>query len=231
MKNCTSLNKSLNLFILLFFFFIQTNPNKATQIFFDKPINIEDGCYLPAPKNAKIEKVNSYSASVKWDVVAGNDGYIVRIYEVVNDVFNPIPVQEYRQQDTFRLFTNLASGRRYKIAIGAVCPQTQEIGSRDGANVAIVYAVVYDEVVFSVRPTNPFNNQINTSYEVATPGIVNMGIYDTNGTEVIPIVTNEYKEQGTYQIDIKTEGVKPGMYFLNFRREGTVKTLKLMKLN
>jgi Secretion system C-terminal sorting domain len=69
------------------------------------------------------------------------------------------------------------------------------------------------------------------TYEVATPGIINMAIYDSNGTAVVPIVTNEYKEQGTYQIDVKTEGIKPGMYFLNFRRDNTVRTLKLMKLD
>ena len=232
MENRTFLNKTIKFFILVFIFFLQTNPNKATQIFFDKPTINVDGCYLPAPQNAKLEKVNSYSASVKWDVVSGNDGYIVRIYEIVNNVFNPIPVQEYRQQDTFRLFTNLASGRRYKIAIGAVCPETQDISVRDGgANVAIVYAVVQDDIVFSVRPTNPFSSQINMTYEMATPGIVNMGIYDGNGAEVLPAITNEYKEQGTYQINIKTDGLQPSMYFLNFRREGTVKTLKLMKLN
>ena len=235
MENRTFLNKLSKSFypsILFFLFFVQTNSNKATPIFFDKPTNIYEECYLPAPQNAHVEKVNSYSASVKWNAVEGNAGYIVKIYEIVNDVFNPIPVQEYEQQDTFRLFTNLASGRKYKIAIGAICPSSQSVSMRDDdVNMAIIYAVVQDEVVFSRRPANPIANQVNLTYEIATPGIVNIGIFDANGTQIIPIINNEYQGQGTYQINIKTEGVKPGIYFLNFRRDRTTKTLKLMKLN
>ncbi len=218
-------------FIFLFVFFIQINPNKATPVFSDR-LNInDDGCYLPAPQNARIEKVNSYSLTVKWDAVAGNAGYFVRIYEIVNNVLNPTPVQESDVQEPAKLFTNLASGRKYRIAIGAICPQSQGVTGRDGSNVTVIEGIVHDEILFSQHPTNPFSGQIKLTYEIAKSGMVNMGLYDVNGTEVVPVMKNEFKEQGTYQQDIKTEGVKPGLYFLNVRKEETIETLKLMKLN
>lgn len=229
MKNYTLLNKSFAL--LLFFFFAFANSNKSTPLYINKSTPTFDNCNLPAPTNAAVTKVNSYSASVKWDQVTGSAGYSVRIYEIVNEVLNVVPIQEYEQQDTFRLFLNLASGRRYKIAITPICPASQAIGLRSDDNTTIVYAVAHDELIFSTRPTNPFRNQINLTYEIATPGIVNMGLLDVNGTQIVSIVKNEYREQGTYQTDIKTEGVKPGLYFLKYQNGETVKTLKLLKLN
>jgi hypothetical protein len=228
MKNYTFLNKFW--LCLLFFFFALANSNKATPPFNEKQTPIFDGCNLPAPTNAAATKVSSYSASVNWDEVIGAGGYSVRIYEIINEVLNPTPIQEYDQQDTFRLFTNLASGRRYKITITPICPASQTIGFRSEDNTAVVYAVVHDELIFSQRPTNPFNSQIRLTYEIATPGIVNMGIFDVNGTEIIPIVHNKYQEQGTYQTNIKTEAVKPGLYFLNYQNGSTTKTLKLLKV-
>lgn len=227
MKNYTFLNKSF--FLLLFFFFALTNTNQSTPLFIDTPPTF-DGCNLPAPANAVVAKVSSYSASVKWDQVMGTAGYSVRIFEIVNEVFNPTPIQEYDQQDTFRLFTNLASGRRYKITITPICPVSQTVGFRSDDNTAVVYAIVHDEIIFSERPTNPFSSQIRLIYEIATPGIINMGIFDVNGTEIIPIVHNKYQEQGTYQTNIKTEAVKPGLYFLNYQNGSTTKTLKLLKV-
>ncbi|MBL7813648.1 MAG: T9SS type A sorting domain-containing protein [Saprospiraceae bacterium] len=230
MKNHTLLSKSFYHYchFTLFFLFVSNlnylNATTTTQ-------NFED-CYLPAPQNAQVTKVNSYSASVKWDRVEGGVGYFIKIYEIVNEIANPIPVQEYEQTDTVRLFNNLASGRKYKVTIGAICPLSQAVRLRDdNANTAIVYAIIQDDVIFSKRPTNPFNSQINLTYEVATEGIINIGIFDANGTQVLPVITDEYQQQGTYQTDIKTEGIKPGMYFLNFRRGKTVKTIKLIKLN
>jgi hypothetical protein len=229
MKNYTFLNKSFAL--LLFFFFALANSNKSTPLFTEKTTPIFDNCDLPAPTNATVTKVNSYSASVKWDQVIGSAGYSVRIYEIVNEVLNIVPIQEYEQQDTFRLFLNLASGRKYKITITPICPVSQGIDLRSDDNTAIVYTVAHDELIFSKRPANPFRDQINLTYEIATPGIVNMGLLDANGTQVISVVNNEYREQGTYQTDIKTEGVKPGLYFLKYQNGETVKTLKLLKLN
>ena len=232
MKNLTFLNKSFYTCILISLLFTQTNISKATSIFFDKPNNTYNNCYLPAPQNAHVEKVNSYSASVKWDGVNGNAGYLVRIYEIVDNVFNTTPVQEYEQQDTFRLFTNLASGRTYKIAISAICPETQSVTMRDeDVNQAIVYAVVQDDIVFSKRPTNPFSSHIDLTYEVAVPGVVNITILDMNGVAIIPVVRNEYREQGTYQTSTIPVAGNPGLYFLNFRKQTTAKTLKLMKIN
>lgn len=228
MKNYTFLNKFCPFWLLCFF--TLTNSINATTLLTNKPTPILDGCNLPAPSNAAVAKVSSYSASVKWDEVIGTAGYSVRIYEIVNEVLNPTPIQEYDQQDTFRLFTNLASGRRYKITITPICPVSQTVGPRSEDNTAVVYAIVHDELVFSQRPTNPFSSEIRLTYEIATPGIVNMSIFDDNGTQIIQIVNNKYQEQGTYQTDIKTEAVKPGLYFLNYQNGSTTKTLKLLKV-
>jgi Secretion system C-terminal sorting domain len=229
MNNYTFSSKAFFLFVL--FFLAVANSNKATPLFLEKLTLTFDNCNLPAPTNAVVTKVNSYSASVKWDNVVGAAGYYVRIFEIVNGVLNTTPVQEYEQQDTFRLFTNLASGRRYRIGITTLCPASQDLGSRGSDNTTIVYTILHDEVVFSQRPTNPFAGRINLTYEIATPGIVNMNILDMNGAPVIPVVQNEYKEQGTYQTTINTETVQPGLYFLNYQNGQNIKTLKLLKLN
>ncbi len=91
--------------------------------------------------------------------------------------------------------------------------------------------VLHDDIIFAVRPTNPFTSQINLTYEIAKSGVVNMDLFDINGRAVISVVNNEYREKGTYQININTEGVKSGFYFLNYRSGSNVKTLKLLKVN
>lgn len=230
MKNFTSFVKSLFKITFVCFLLTLTNSTKAATLYANNAITTVDDCDLPAPSNARVVKVNSYSASVSWSDVAGNAGYRVQIYEVINEVTNPVAIQDYEQQTTGRVFTNLMSGRKYKITIEAICPVSQSFNLRSG-NRAVVVAVIHDDIIFSQRPTNPFSSQINLTYEIATPGLVDMGILDANGTQIIQVVNNQYKEQGTYQTTIPTEGVKPGMYFLNYRRGSTVRTLKILKLN
>ena len=231
MENHIHFSKCIYPYIFICFLFTIINPIKSVPLVNDKPINICNNCNLAAPSHAVAVKINSYSASVKWNAVEGNAGYYIQIFGVLNGTLGFVPIQQFEQQDTSTLFTNLVSGRTYKIVIRTICPSSRAIGLRnDYSNATVVYAVVQDDIVFSQRPQNPFSNQINLTYEIAQAGNVSMGIFDGNGHEIIPILKNEYKEQGTYNTDIKTEGVNPGMYYLNYKSGQTVRTLKLLKI-
>ena len=61
-------------------------------------------------------------------------------------------------------------------------------------------------------------------------GNVTMNLFDINGRIVQSVINNEYRTQGSHQINTNTDGLMPGMYFLNYQSGRTMRTLKLLKI-
>lgn len=76
---------------------------------------------------------------------------------------------------------------------------------------------------------NPFNPSTTIRYQIPTPGIVSLRIYDVLGNEVAVLTDNEFREAGTYSIEFNTDEFKlsSGIYFYQFRAGQFVDTKKL----
>jgi hypothetical protein len=187
-------------------------------------------CSLPASEKVKIVKITSYSIGVKWQHVAGNDGYEVKIHEVIDNITMSFPVQTIETADSLYIFSNLRSGGEYEISIKAKCPDTQSLSLRTGDDgIATIRGVVHDDVAFSQRPQNPIGDQMAFTYEVAQAENVTIGLFDTQGNEVIRAVNNQAHKVGTYNATVNTADLQRGMYLLSYRSENKVRTIKLIK--
>ncbi len=69
--------------------------------------------------------------------------------------------------------------------------------------------------VLLVTP-NPFNESVNINYEVTQDfENVNMSLIDING-RVIKNIQTESKNKGHYQVQVKTNDLPNGVYFIRF---------------
>jgi hypothetical protein len=76
---------------------------------------------------------------------------------------------------------------------------------------------------------NPFNPTTMISYEVSTPGLVSLKIYDVLGKEVASLV-NEIKEPGMYQAQFNGAGMESGVYFYKLSTVSYTDIKKMMLL-
>ena len=79
---------------------------------------------------------------------------------------------------------------------------------------------------------NPFNPSTTIRYQVPTPGIVSLRIYDILGNEVAVLTDNEFREAGTYSIEFNTSefNLSSGVYFYQMQAGQFVSSKKMVVL-
>ena len=76
---------------------------------------------------------------------------------------------------------------------------------------------------------NPSNNNVEIYYNVDIPGFVKMLILDDNGN-IIDLLVNEQKSNGTYNITWDTERIPSGSYFCKMTNNNSAVTTKIILL-
>lgn len=75
---------------------------------------------------------------------------------------------------------------------------------------------------------NPFNPVTNIGYEIPSPGIVTLKVFDALGREITTIV-NEFKNAGSYTVAFNASDLPNGVYFYTLAA-GTYRNVKKMIL-
>jgi S-formylglutathione hydrolase FrmB len=75
---------------------------------------------------------------------------------------------------------------------------------------------------------NPVFNQLNLTYHVTQPGMVNIRILDQQGRQVAEVL-NAYQERGTHQKAWRMGSQAAGLYLIRMQTANTVMTKKIIK--
>ena len=77
---------------------------------------------------------------------------------------------------------------------------------------------------------NPFNPSTSIRYHLASPGSVEIAIYDLTGKKVRSLI-NAYHEVGSYEVDLYAGSMSSGVYFYRLLQNGnTLQTRKMLLL-
>src|SRR5574338_29578 len=76
---------------------------------------------------------------------------------------------------------------------------------------------------------NPFNPSTTISYQIPSQQFVTIKVYDVLGNEVATLV-NEYKNAGSYEVDINASKLSSGVYFYKLQAGSFVQTKKMILL-
>ncbi|MCB0751681.1 MAG: T9SS type A sorting domain-containing protein, partial [Ignavibacteriae bacterium] len=76
---------------------------------------------------------------------------------------------------------------------------------------------------------NPFNPVTKISYQIPSPGLVTLRIYDVLGREVRTLVNKELNS-GKYEIEFNASSLSSGIYFYTLSAGSFLLTKKLMLL-
>lgn len=82
-------------------------------------------------------------------------------------------------------------------------------------------------ILLNVYP-NPFNSNIFINYVLTTKGNIDISITDLNGKNVKNVV-NKIQEKGNYFVNIETDNLKKGTYFLTISSQGKITSKKIVK--
>ncbi len=110
-------------------------------------------------------------------------------------------------------------------------------------HIPVLLNVVYTDAPQDVIPQiteligcypNPFNPETTISYQLSTPGHVNLEIYNIRG-QLVKTVVNDFQESGKYDIvwngrDSANKSVASGVYFYKMRAENCLQTRKMLLL-
>jgi N-acetylneuraminic acid mutarotase len=85
------------------------------------------------------------------------------------------------------------------------------------------------EFSFSLRSVNPnpFSGSTLISYELTTPGKIQLDIYNCLGKKINKLV-NEVQYPGNYEVEWNAEGIKSGIYFCRLQVDSYSQTQKLI---
>ncbi|MCB9248891.1 MAG: T9SS type A sorting domain-containing protein [Ignavibacteriales bacterium] len=98
-----------------------------------------------------------------------------------------------------------------------------------GVNIDEVEGVIIEEYRLNQNYPNPFNPVTKISYQIPTPGLVTLRIYDVLGREVRTLVNKELNS-GKYEIEFDASSLSSGIYFYSLRAGSFLSTKKLMLL-
>lgn len=93
----------------------------------------------------------------------------------------------------------------------------------------VVFAEVTPPAVYSLEQNypNPFNPSTTINYSIADDGLVQLSVYNLLGQEVISLV-NEYKEAGSYTINMDASSLTSGAYFYKLTTPMYTQTKKML---
>lgn len=74
---------------------------------------------------------------------------------------------------------------------------------------------------------NPFNQRTVARYNVGSPGIINLSLYDLSGKLVNVFIPNEYSRVGQYEHSIDARGFPSGNFVLVFRSHTSTESVVL----
>lgn len=74
---------------------------------------------------------------------------------------------------------------------------------------------------------NPAQEITHINFQLNTPGVVNLNLFDLLGNPVMSI-SNEYMKAGAHSIPVETENIPSGVYFYILNKEGVSRTRKLI---
>ncbi len=96
-------------------------------------------------------------------------------------------------------------------------------------NVADHHGVVSETFFLFQNSPNPFNPSTAISYQLSTPGRVNLKVYDILGREVMTLV-NEVKQPGKYVAQFDGSRLASGVYFYRLRGHDFAQVKKMLLL-
>jgi hypothetical protein len=73
---------------------------------------------------------------------------------------------------------------------------------------------------------NPARENTHISFQVNTPGVVSLKLYDLIGKPVATLV-NQQMKPGHYTIPVETENIPEGIYFYILKKEGVSQSMKM----
>lgn len=76
---------------------------------------------------------------------------------------------------------------------------------------------------------NPFNSFTQIEYQLQSPGIVSLKIYDVLGNEIVTLVSDE-KSAGIYTVNFFSEDLPSGTYFYQLKMDNYMETKKMILL-
>ena len=86
-----------------------------------------------------------------------------------------------------------------------------------------------DYQLYSLYP-NPFNPSLNIYFSIATPGKINITIYNSNGQRIGNVLTNEYLQRGNYNFSWDADKNPSGLYFVKLESQNFTQIKKALFL-
>ena len=86
-----------------------------------------------------------------------------------------------------------------------------------------------DYQLYSLYP-NPFNPSLNIYFSIATPGKINITIYNSNGQKIGDVLTNEYLQRGNYNFSWDADKNPSGLYFVKLESQNFTQIKKALFL-
>ncbi len=86
-----------------------------------------------------------------------------------------------------------------------------------------------DYKLYSLYP-NPFNPSLNIYFSLATPGKINITIYNSNGQKIGDVLTNEYLQRGNYNFTWDADKNPSGLYFVKLENQNFSQVKKALFL-
>ncbi|MDC3166298.1 T9SS type A sorting domain-containing protein [Candidatus Marinimicrobia bacterium] len=86
-----------------------------------------------------------------------------------------------------------------------------------------------DYQLYSLYP-NPFNPSLNIYFSIATPGKINITIYNSNGQKIGDVLTNEYLQRGNYNFSWDADKNPSGLYFVKLKTQNFTQIKKALFL-
>ena len=82
---------------------------------------------------------------------------------------------------------------------------------------------------YSLYP-NPFNPSLNINFSLATPGNINIVVFNSNGQRVESVLTNEFLQVGNYNFSWDAGKNPSGLYFIKFESKNFTSVKKALFL-
>jgi hypothetical protein len=204
---------------------------RAVQLPLQPVTIVGPDCELPAPENLKID-VSRHDIKAFWENIDGVKLYLVQIYALdKKGERRDTPDYEEITDNPSIGFQEIKSGM-YEITVAGVCPDDPREVSLRGVSTGAPQTgtfVVHDDPYFAIRPAG--NGRINLNYELPEDANVSLNLFDGMGNPLKNLKNNESTKAGQHQIEVNTEGVAKGLYFIQFRTGKHVSTQKFIQIN
>ena len=87
--------------------------------------------------------------------------------------------------------------------------------------------LIPDEFSISSPYPNPFNPLVKFDFSLPSISEVNVSVYDINGNHAATLL-NDVKSAGYYSVTWNADSHSTGMYFIQFRSDHMIKTMKVI---